>query len=195
MISYGYTAEHPYYQFTGDSDFKKESDMTGPISLFSNVYWQVFKKFGENDYLTQWSYGFEIVQFSSTSESAYTGTKSITAPLVDMNLTFSSLAGKIYFFDVWKAPFQPFLGLSYGWMQGEISSSYTGISARTNLGGFFTTQSYGANVLISEQTGVVVELRNTRANHMIASNDPFGQGFDYLDFTGIMLNMTGYFRF
>ncbi len=197
IVNYGYI-ENVYAQFSGRDDLFENGQ--SPVSYFGNFSLQILEPLPDFEYPTGYSYGFELMQFSSDSASVYTGGDDVVGPSINMNIQVWSFTLRAYFSDFYSSTVQPFLGIGWGWLNGEFSSvdSTVGVSARTNLIGLMTYQTYGAIVNIQDNFGVTVELRNLRAESIQASNDPFGQSSDgnlLLNFSGTMLNFTAFYRF
>ncbi|MDX2470546.1 MAG: hypothetical protein QNL04_08215 [SAR324 cluster bacterium] len=197
IVNYGYV-ENVYAQFSGRDDLF--ADGNSPVGYFSNFSLQILEQLPDFEYPTGYSYGFEFMQFSSDSSSVYSGGDSVDGPAINMSLQVWSFTLRSYFADFYSSTVQPFFGIGWGWINGEFSSvdGTNGISARTNLIGLMTYQTYGAIINIQENFGVTVELRNLRAESIAASNDPFSQSANgnlLLNFSGTMLNFTMLYRF
>jgi len=195
MVNYGFS-NHPYKQYTGYDGF---SQGAGPQGLFTNIGYLSVRPMDFLGYLKGWAWGLEVLNFSSSTESVTASYDAGTVPSVDMTANLVSVNGRLYFADVSTSTLQPFIGLGWGVIQGEFAAiTLYGARTRTTFIGPTTFQTFGSNVIIGPQLGMLLELRNATSNQVKTSNDPFNQNggaAQVLDFTGTMLNMTGYYRF
>jgi len=194
MINYGFT-ESLYYQFTGNSIFE---DGTFPAALLTNVTWNHFVPL-EYKYLPAYSYGAELQYFSATSNDVYTGDDEVViGPSVNMNLFQASFFIKAYFMDPLKEFLHPFFGFGWGLLSGNFDSTKVGGSqSTTTFIGPLSYRTFGTEVRLSERGGLMMELRTLTAS-AVTSNDPFDQSDEddvSLDFSGVQVALTGYFRF
>lgn len=195
MVNYGY-ADHPYYQFTGDDDF---AGGQSPTSFISNVTYLRLHPVGLMNYTGGWAWGLEWLGFQSSSEDVLAGAGEVTAPSVKMTLSIITVNGRVYFRDLASDRVQPFVGMGIGAANGEFSSTSTsGSKSRSTFLGLAHFRTFGTNVLIGPRAGLIVQMRQATIPDVETSNDPFGQGngsSTSLDFSGTMLNFTGFYRF
>jgi len=196
MINYGYS-DHVYDQYTGDTDYANGS---APTSLFTNLnYLKVHRMelpYPLLEYAKGWAWGFEFVNFTSTPESVLLEPAAV--PLVDMTANVMTANGRLYFRDLYTDNVQPFLGMGLGVISGEFSgSTQNGDVTRSTFSGLVHFRTFGANLMLSPQWGMILEMRSVTSPTVKVSNDPYSQssGTLYLNFGGTMLNMVGYYRF
>lgn len=195
MVNYGYST-HPYQQFTGDSVF---SDGSSPSSFLANASYLRIHPVQLANLTGGWAWGLEWLGFTSSSESVLAGSGEVTAPSVNMELHLITVNGRVYFMDVTQNNLQPFVGMGLGAANGVFSSTSTsGQKSNTTFIGLAHFRTFGANVLISPRAGLIFELRQATIPDVETSNDPFRAGngsTTSLDFSGTMLNFTGFYRF
>lgn len=193
LINYGFT-DPIYLQFTGNSIFNESSF---PDSFFTNVGWNHFVSL-DFKYLPAYSFGAELQYYTATSENVYRGESSVVGPSVNMNLFLLSGFVRAYFLDPLREFLHPFFGFGWGVVSGNIDTTKVGGSKYSTA--FFGLQSYrafGMQVKLAERGGLMMELRTITAR-AATSNDPFdrsdGDSVD-LNFSGVQVGLTGYFRF
>lgn len=194
LINYGF-AENVHYQYSGDSIFDGGNS---PSSLL-NIGWMRIVPL-DYKYLPGISYGSDFTAYSMTSEEAYAGDEeSVTGPSIDMAFYLLNLNLRLYFMDPVVELLHPFFGVSWGIIFGDFNTTKVGGSKHTtNLLGMAVTRNVGVEVKIGDRGGLVFEFRTVTANSVATSNDPFnrssGDSMD-LDFSGITIALTGYYRF
>ncbi|MDT8446560.1 MAG: hypothetical protein RRB13_06635 [bacterium] len=195
MVNYGYS-RHPYAQFTGESAFDKGA---APSSFFANLNYLRITPIEVLNYVGGWAWGLEWANFASTSEDVLAGQGSVAASSVEMSANLFTVNARVFFRSVTEDRIQPFLGMGIGALNGDFSSVDTsGNRSRTSFLGLAHFNTFGTNVMFTPRGGMVLELRNVTIPDATTSNDPFNQGngsSTSLEFTGTMLNFTGFYRF
>ena len=196
MINYGY-ADHVYAQYTGDSDY---AGGNAPTSLFTNInYLKVHRldlPYPFLEFARGWAWGLEFINFTSTPETVLL--KPAAVPTVEMTANVMTANGRLYFRDLHTDNLQPFVGMGLGVISGEFAgSTQNGDATRSTFSGLVHFRTFGANLVLAPQWGLILEMRSVTSPSVKVSNDPYQQsnGSLYLNFSGTMLNMVGYYRF
>ncbi|MBU2647061.1 hypothetical protein KKI24_20295 [bacterium] len=194
LINYGFT-EHVYYQFSGDGIF---SGGNSPSS-FLNIGWIRIIPL-DFKYLPGMAFGADFMNLSQTSEDVYSGDSDVvTGPAIDMSLYVTDVKIRLFFMDPIAETLHPFFGISWGLVFGDFKTTKVGGQKySTDFFGFLVSRNIGVQIKIGERGGLVTEFRTVTANSVRTSNDPFGRGSDgsvNLDFSGITIALTGYYRF
>lgn len=194
LVNYGFT-NNVYYQFSGNTIF---SGGDSPSS-FINAGWMRLVPL-DYKYLPGIAYGGDFAAFSLTSEDVYSGgSKTVTGPAIDMAFYLTNFRFRMYFMDPFDELLHPFFGLSWGIIFGDFKTTKVGGSKHTtNYFGMAVTRNVGVEIKLGNRGGLVTEFRTVSANSVSTSNDPFDRGSDDsvdLDFSGITIALTGYYRF
>jgi hypothetical protein len=193
MINFG-LIENTYYQFSGDSIFKGGNSPTGLLNLgWIRIIPLDFQ------YLPGMAYGAEFMNFTSTSEDVYAGAaKVVTGPSIDMNLNLTNFKLRLFFMDPFTELLHPFFGISWGMIFGDFKTTTASQKISTDFFGFYVSRNIGVQIKLGDRGGMVTEFRTVTANSVKTSNDPFDQGAGSsinLDFSGIAIALSGYYRF
>lgn len=194
--NYGFT-ESVYSQFTGYDIF---DDPNLPSSIFTNVQWYQLETLSL-EALPAWAWGFELQNFTATSEESYSGESPAIGPDVDMTLYMHSFNVRMFFGDLIEDNIQAYFNIGWGFINGDFASTTATApteSSNTSFFGFLTSRAVGAQIEMEKGVGMMVEYRALTANRTKTSNDPFDQapGEDlYLDFSGTMINLTVYMQY
>ncbi len=194
IVNYGFT-ENVYYQFSGNSIF---SGGNSPSS-FLNMGWIKIVPM-DFKYLPAIGYGGDFTFFSSTSEDVYSGdSDTVTGPEIDMTFYTTNFKLRLFFMDPIEELLHPFFGLSWGLIFGDFKTTKVGGSKHnTSFLGMSISRNLGVQVKLGDRGGLVTEFRTVAASSVSTSGDPFDQGSDGsvdLDFSGITIALTGYYRF
>jgi len=193
MINYGYK-ENIYYQFSGDAIFNGGNSPTGLL----NIGWTRIIPLNFQ-YLPGMAYGAEFMNFTSTSEDVYAGdAEVVTGPAINMNLNLTNFKLRLFFMDPFTELLHPFFGISWGMIFGDFKTTTAIQKFSTDFFGFLVSRNIGVQIKLGDRGGMVTEFRMVTANSVKTSNDPFNQGTDgsvNLDFGGIAIALSGYYRF
>lgn len=193
--NYGYI-EPVYLKYSGNSIFE---DGNSPTEYFRNIGWNHIIPL-DYKYLPAVALGLEFLYFSSASDSVYSGEEEeVIGPSIDMNLLMGSGSFRMFFMDPFKEFLHPFFGLGWGIISGNINTiKVGGEKYTTTFMGVLAYRMFGTQIKLSDRGGLFLELRSQSAT-AIASNDPFGQAKKNedltLNFDGVMVSLTGYYRY
>ncbi|MCP4750906.1 MAG: hypothetical protein GY866_08440 [Proteobacteria bacterium] len=195
--NYGYN-EQVYYQFSGKEIF---SNGTSPSGMMNMVGWNSLSSL-KLKYVPAFSYGLNFQYFTSTSDSVYSGDEeTVAGPSIDMQLIALSFSLKAYFMNPLKEILHPFFGLSWGLLSGTFNTTQEAVDGggkfSTSFMGPLSTRDMGMQIRLSQRAGILAEVRILTCSAR-TSNDPFDQapGKDMeINFNGIMINLSGYYRF
>ena len=194
LINYGFT-DNVYYQFSGDGIF---TGGNSPSSALNIGYLNVVPL--DLTYMPALGIGGEFMAFSSTSEEVYSGdSDSVTGPAIDMAFYVTNFKLRLFFMDPFEDLIHPFFGVSWGVIFGDFKTTKVGgAKHNTSFFGLTISRNFGAQIKLGNRGGLITEFRTVSASHIATSNDPFDRGSDGsvdLDFSGITIALTGYYRF
>ncbi|NQU64015.1 MAG: hypothetical protein HQ517_06995, partial [SAR324 cluster bacterium] len=125
--------------------------------------------------------------------------KVVVGPAINMTMFITNFQLRLFFMDPFKEVIHPFFGISYGLVFGSIDTTKVGGDQyTTSFYGFSASRNLGVQIKLGERGGMITEMRIITANSIKTSNDPFNQGDGGrvdLDFGGIIVALTGYYRF
>lgn len=194
LINYGFR-KHVYSQYSGDRIF---SEGNSPSS-FINFGWIRIVPL-DYTYLPGIGYGADFLGIFQTSEDVYSGDNDkVTGPSIDMSAYITNIKLRLYFMDPVEDFLHPFFGLSWGVVFGDFNTTKVGgAKTSTSFFGMTVFRNIGVEIKLGDRGGLVTEFRTVTANQVGTSNDPFNRGdgdrID-LDFSGITIALTGYYRF
>ena len=194
MVNYGFT-ENIYYQFSGNGIFAKGNSP----SSFVNLGWTRIIPL-DFEYMPGMAYGAEFMNFSTTSEDVYAGNADVvTGPSINMNFYMTNFNVRVFFIDPFKELLHPFFGISWGAIFGDLKTTKVGgEKSTTNFFGLSISRNVGVQIKLGDRGGLVTQFRTISGRSIKTSNDPFNQGSDgstNLDFSGIIIALSGYYRF
>ncbi len=194
LINYGFT-ENLYYQFSGNNLFEGGNSP----SSFINLGWTRIIPL-DFQYVPGMAYGAEFLTFSTTSEDVYSGDADVvTGPSINMDFYMTNFKIRLFFMDPFAELLHPFFGISWGAIFGDIKTTKVGGDKfSTNFFGLSISRNIGVQIKLGDRGGLVTEFRAVSGRSVDTSNDPFNQGSGSsvgLDFSGIIIALTGYYRF
>jgi len=194
LINYGFL-NTVYHQYSGDPIF---SGGNSPSTFLNIGYLNIIPL--DYTYLPGLGIGGDFMAFSSTSEDVYAGdAKTVTGPAIDMTFYTANLNLRLFFMDPFKDLLHPFFGASWGLIFGDFNTTKVGGDKFTTyFTGMAVSRSIGAQIKLGPRGGLITEFRTVTANNVKTNNDPFNQGSDdsvNLDFSGIIIALSGYYRF
>ena len=119
-------------------------------------------------------------------------------PSINMSVFMTSFFIRAYFIDPLREFLHPFFGFGWGVVTGNFDTvKVGGARSSTSFFGPITYRFFGTQVRLSERGGLMMELRTLTAS-AATSNDPFDQSNEdslSLNFSGVLIGLTGYYRF
>jgi len=194
LINYGFT-NNVYYQYSGNTIF---SGGNSPDS-FLNIGWIRLIPL-DFKYLPGMAYGADFMVLNSTSEEVYSGDKdTVVGPSIDMAAYLTNFKVRLFFMDPVNELLHPFFGISWGLIFGDFNATEVGGDKHsTNFSGVSISRNVGVQVKLGDRGGLVTEFRAVSAGNISTSNDPFNRGDGEsvdLDFSGVTIALSGYYRF
>lgn len=194
LINYGFI-ENIHYQFSEDGIFAGGNSPSG----VTNLGWIRIIPL-DYQYLPGMAYGAEFMYFTASSEDVYAGEEDVViGPSINMDMYVTNFKLRLFFMDPVKELLHPFFGLSWGLIFGNLNSTKVGGDRfTTSFFGFSISRNLGIQIKLGERGGLITEMRTISANNVKTSNDPFNRGDGDsvdLDFSGITVALTGYYRF
>lgn len=195
LFNYGYV-DSIYYQFSGNSIFEGGNS---PTAMFSSITWTHIIPL-EYEHVPGIALSADFINFSSDSDSVYGGDEgdTVDGPSIDMLLFMSSFMVKVFFMDPIEEFLQPYFAVGWGVIFGSFESTkVNGDKSSTSFTGRTSHRNLGAHIKLSDRAGMIMEFRIQTAR-ATTSNDPFNQSSGSsvdLIFDGIMIGLSGYYRF
>ena len=199
--NYGYN-ESLYYQYSGESIYKNGNPPNGE---FTGVTWSKLVSL-DFDIPAGWAYSGELLYFSSTSSSVYSGKESVVGSDIDMDLWMLSFDIRAYFLDPFKDFLQPYFGVGWGGifcLGGFMCSQFKTVmkdSAKrvtTRIAGVLNYQLIGIQMKLNDRAGIQAEFKILRAL-ATTSNDPYHRASGKrlrLNLGGMIIGLSLYYRF
>jgi hypothetical protein len=208
---------HPFFQITGDSDFKDGDAATAFTSVNTPVTagrenlvlkgLHSLPPFGieagqRYDFIfpKAWSYGFDYHRFSQTDVEALDTTKSVvTIPRISMDMYLYSFFVRGYAFDAEKPGINYYIGFGLGMLEGKFDAiPYAG--AQEQRVGFHMTPIGMTQLGVEargDSFGVRYEVRLVRARKVELDKNPFldQQKETVINFTGSLIKLTAFYQF
>jgi hypothetical protein len=208
---------HPFFQITGDSDFKGGDSASANTTVGTPV-----TASNENLILKgihslppfaieagqavdfyfpkSWSYGFDFTRFSQPDVDALDTSKpSVTIPRISMDMYLYSFFLRGYAFDAAQPGINYYLGIGLGLLEGKFDAIPYAGAKQQRIG--FNQSPVGMTLLGVEARGdsfgVRYEIRLVRARNVYLDKNPYLDQTDVtkVNFSGSLIKISAFYQF